>query len=485
MPLSLAKIDEKLSAKRREMADLIDNRQSAFQNVDALSEKLDALSSDDPQFDAVKAEHNTASKELVSLSDSIRKVESELSALQADRELRVEANRQEAAIGKPQERSSPAVASDPAPAKERVLVLDLTNEQKDHDLASMFRNKFIAKESGMTFAAVCRGDAGEEYRNDRLFASVMGTGSGGGTGQGGAAIVPVNYVRDRVIELLRPRTTVRSRPGVREIPLPNGNINLPRQSGAATAHYVGELENIPISRPATDSIPLAAKKLTIMVPQSGELLRRSSPSSDRLIRDDLIQTLAQKEDSTFLRAAGSSLIPKGLKAFCDATAATQVMEANQTVNLANVTHDLGKLILAVVIADTPMLNPHFILSPRSERFLMDMRDGNGNIAFPEMLQGRLRQYPYAVTTQVPDNLTVSGTTLCSEVYFGDFSELLIGDTPTFDMSVSTEAAYHDGTNVVAAYSQDTVLYRLIVEHDTNIRHPRSFAMLTRVIWGKA
>lgn len=476
MPLSLAKIDEKLSAKRREMADKVAERLEAFSEVDALSEKLDAMESNDPQFDAVKAEHISASKSLVALSDSIRVIEGEIHALQADRASREEHNRQEAQLGQPQERQTPASVSEPKP-EAQVRVTDLSADAKDHDLASYVRNIFIAKDRGMSLSAVCRGDAGVEFRNDRLSAAMSTT-------SGGTGILPVNYVRDRVIELLRARTTVRSRPGVRVIPLPNGNLTLPRQSGTATAAYAGELTNIAISNPTTDTIALSAKKLTIMVPQSGELLRRSSPESDRLIRDDLVLAMADKEDSTFLRAAGSSTIPKGIKAYCDATSATQVIASNQTATLANVVADIGKLILAVANANTAMLNPHFILSLRSERFLMDMRDGNGNPAFPEMMQGRLRQYPYVATTQVPDNLTVDAVTNTSEVYFGDFSELLIGDTPTFDMTVSTEAAYHDGSNVVAAFSQDTVLYRLIVEHDTQIRHPRSFAMLNKVIWGK-
>lgn len=478
--LSLAKIDEKISAKRREMAELATQRKEAFAAKDAVSEKLDALASDDPQFVALEAEHNTALKNITALSDSIRAIEGEIGTLQAERSLREEANRQDAALLEKQDRSTPAVSSEPKP-EAQVRVTELTAEQKDHDLASFVRNIWVAKDRGLRFDQVCQGHAGVEYRNDRLSAAIS-------TSSGGAAIVPVNYVRDRVIELLRARTTVRSRPGVRVLPLPNGNLTLPRQATSATANYVGELVNIPTSNPTTNSISLAAKKLTIMVPQSGELLRRSSPSSDAMIRDDLILSMADKEDSTFLRAAGSSTIPKGLKAYCDATSATQVITANQTVSLANITNDLGKLILAVVNANTPMVAPHFILSRRSERFLMDLRDGNGNIAFPEMAMGRLREYPYVATTQVPDNLTLSisgsDVTLTSEVYFGDFSELLIGDAPTFDMKVSDEAAYHDGSNVVAAFSQDTVLYRLIIEHDTAIRHPRSFAMLNGVTWGK-
>lgn len=476
MALSLAKIDEKISAKRREMADLVAQRQEAFAKVDASSEKLDAIQSDDPQFDAVKAEHTSASKSLVALSDSIRAVEAEINALQADRDLRVEANRQEAALAGSQERSTPATASEPKP-EARITVGEYTAEHKDRDIAALWRAKFIAKDQGMSVLAVCRGDAGPEYRNDRLAAALTTT-------SGGTGVLPVNYVRDRLIELLRPATVIRSSPGVRVVPLLNGNLTMPRQSGAATANYIGEQVNIPTSEPATDTISLAAKKLVVMVAQSGELLRRSSPASDQMIRDDIVRSLSVKEDNTFLRAAGSSTVPKGIKHFCDATPATQVIESNQTATLANVVADLGKLILAVVNADTPMIAPQFILSPRSERFLMDMRDGNGNPAFPEMMNGRLRQYAYRVTTQVPDNLTVGGVTLTSEVYFGDFSELIIGDAPTFDMSVSNEAAYHDGSNVIAAYSQDTVLYRLIVEHDTALRHVRSFAMLNKVIWGK-
>lgn len=385
--------------------------------------------------------------------------------------------RAEASLRQPQPRESqpenPAAvepAQDSAAEQPSVSVSEPTPEQQDHDISAFFRNQYVAKFNGVSYAAVCNGVAGDQYRNDRLYAAA--------TKAANPAVIPENY-RPRLIELLRPRTVVRRLPGTRFVPLLNGNLRIPRQATSSTANYVGEMVNIPESEPTTDQITLSAKKLTVMVVQSGELMRHASPSSDQMIRDDIVQALAVKEDSTFLRAAGSATVPGGIKDFVDD--ASNTIAANATVNIANVTNDLGKAILKLQEANCPMLNPVWILSPRSVRYLMDARDSNGNYAFPEMVNGRLREYPWFSSNQVPSNL--GGGTNESEVYFLDASELIVGDAPTYELNVSTEAAYHDGANVQAAFSQDAAVFRLIVEHDTAMRHAESATYLSGVTWG--
>ncbi len=284
-----------------------------------------------------------------------------------------------------------------------------------------------------------------------------------------------------MIELLRAKTVVRRLPGLRNIPLPNGNLTLPRQSGAGSAAYNGEFTNIAESNPTTDNIALSAKKLTALVVQSGELLRRSNPSSELMVRDDIIEVIARAEDSQFIRGCRFFDRSKGLKAFADATSGTQVIAANATVNLANVTTDLMKLQLALVNADTPMRNPALIMAPRTMLYLRYLRDGNGNFAFPEMANGTLMNIPVFDTTQIPINLGVG--TNASEVYLVDASEFILADTNMFELAVSDTAAWHNGTAVQAAFSQDAVVFRMIVEHDTQIRHPRSVAYLSGVTWG--
>jgi HK97 family phage major capsid protein len=477
--MSLVKIDAALSAKRKLLAEQIDARQKTFDATDAVSDAIDALQAKDSPSEAETAELEAKLEEFrtnraaaAKQAETIRATEAAIRDLEAQRAERVEHNLQTAALGTAGRQTThedPAVTS-----ASGVRVLPPTVEQLDHDINCFLQNTFVASNARMSLRDVCAGHAGEQYRNDRLHAAVTTTTN--------PALIPVNY-SDRLIELLRPKSTIRSLPGVRNIPLPNGNLTLPRQSVAGVATYDGEMVNATNGDPTTDSIALSAKKLRCQVVQSGEMVRRSSPSSMSMVRDDILQVTSLKEDSTFLRAAGSATIPKGLKAFADVGAAG-VIVANQTVNVANVTTDLGLLILKLRNSDVPFLNPVFILSPRSERWLMDARDGNGNFAFPEMARGMLRQYPYRVTTQIPDNITDGGITLTSEVYFVDASELLLGDTPTFELRMSDVATYYDGAALQSAFSQDAVVYQLIVEHDLQIRHNASVAYLSRVIWGK-
>ena len=86
----------------------------------------------------------------------------------------------------------------------------------------------------------------------------------------GGALIPQN-LHDEVIELLKARSVVRKL-GARSMPLPNGNLSLPRMAGGATAYYSGENEDIKSSVSKFDDAKLSAKKLTALVPISNNLI---------------------------------------------------------------------------------------------------------------------------------------------------------------------------------------------------------------------
>lgn len=476
--MSLAALDAKISTKRRSMAELADARKASFDAMDAASEVIDALQAkaelsaeEKTQLDAKVAEHKAARKDAFANTDKINTLQSDISDLESERAIR-----QQASVTVPTTERKTAPDALEFDASKKVTVSEPTNEQKDADIAAWMRNAYVARHNGASINAVCAGAFGDQYKNDRLRAAVDSTAT--------PSLLPTNYSR-RLIELLRPSSVIDSLPGVRHLPLANGNLTMPRQSAAATAAYTAEMANIATSEPDTDSITLSAKKLTAMVIASGEMVRRSDPAADAMIRDDMIAVVGQTKDLAFIRnIANLTTTPKGLKYFAELNSDAGVVISNQTVTLANVTLDLGYMILKLRNTYAPFRNPVWILSARSERFLMDLRDGNGNLAFPEMERGILRQYPYVVSTQIPENLTTDAVSLCSEIYFVDASEILIGETPTYQLAVSTEAAYHDGTNVQAAFSQDAAVFRLIIEHDFYLRHNRSVAMMEKVIWGK-
>jgi len=286
-----------------------------------------------------------------------------------------------------------------------------------------------------------------------------------------------------VIELLRPMSVVRSMNPV-IMPMDQGTLSTSKLTGGATASYTGESQNIGSSQQSTGMLDLVWKKLAALVPISNDLLRFSTtnPGADGVVRDDVVMSLAQREDLAFIRGDGLSGTPKGLRNWCPAANLLNVTAAAPT--LANVTTDLAELILALRNADVRMLRPGWLFSPRTEIYLMSIRDGNGNFAFrPEMLLGKLWTWPYKSTTQIPINLAVTATDE-SENYLADFADVVIGESSEIIIDASANAAYYDSTAaaVVSSFSRDETVIRAIARHDFGMRHDASVAVHIDVDW---
>ena len=307
----------------------------------------------------------------------------------------------------------------------------------------------------------------------------------------GGAWIPENYVAE-MIALLRPISVVMSM-GVTEMPLVNGTLTLPKITGGATAAYIGESVNIPISQLSGGQVKAAAHKLAVMVPMSNDLLRYAVPSADITVRNDMVRAAAQTRDAAHIRDDGTGNAPRGIRYWAPAG---QVETMTATPDLTKVDKDLNLLItnlLAANVFSIPRQNgvpPQsdvvgmnsvgWLMSPRTWSYLMTLRDGNGNRAFPEMADGLLKGFPYAVTSQIPENL--GGGSNETEVYFGAFSDVVIAQDPRVEVEISNTAAYHDGSNVQAAFSLDQTVIRLIMNDDLIVRHPEAISVLTGVTW---
>jgi HK97 family phage major capsid protein len=309
----------------------------------------------------------------------------------------------------------------------------------------------------------------------------------------GGFLVPTEFSQD-VIELLRASAVVRSLNPM-TMPMNSGSVKVPRITSGVSASYIGENANITKSELGTGQLTLTFKKLAALVPISNDLLRYSAPSADGIVRDDSIRALSAREDLAFIRGDGTSGTPKGLLNW---VAAANKFDANATVNLANVTTDLGRAMQLIMDANITLIiqqgatggvdvRPGWIFSPRTWRYLTTVQTSNGQYAFrDEMLRGTLWGFPYRVTTQVPQTMTAAGVTTGgtrSEVYFGAFAHAVIGESLGLIVDASQEAAYHDGTGVVAAFSQDQTVIRVIAEHDFALRHDAAFSVIQNVLWG--
>jgi HK97 family phage major capsid protein len=216
----------------------------------------------------------------------------------------------------------------------------------------------------------------------------------------------------------------------------------------------------------------------LLVPISNDLLRFNTEGADVIVRDDCVSSMSTREDQAFLRDGGTEFTPKGL---INWVPTANKMNANGTVNLANVTSDLAAQILLLREAHCRFLRPAWFFAPRTEFYLLSVRDANGNFAYrEEMLRGTLWGFPFASTTEMPTNL--GGGSDESEIILCDMSDVLLGESNTLEVMASDVAAYYDGSQVQAAFSLDQTVLRLIAHHDLQVRHEETLSLMEQVKW---
>lgn len=291
----------------------------------------------------------------------------------------------------------------------------------------------------------------------------------------GGALIPQNLYSE-VIELLRDRTVVRKL-GARSIPLPNGNLSLPRMSGGATASYVGEGSDAKATESKFDDVKLAAKTMIALVPMSNQLIGRAGFNVEQMVLADVLSAIAVREDKAFLRDDGSNNTPKGFKA--TALDNSRNVDWSGAVNLNEVDKYLDSLILKLMESNSLMIKCGWAMSPRTWMYLYGLRDGNGNKVYPEMAQGMLKGYPIEHTNAIPSNLGVGSNE--TEIYFADFNDVVIGEDGNMTIDYSREATYIDANgNQVSAFARNQSLIRVVTEHDIGFRHPEGLSFGSKV-----
>ena len=409
----------------------------------------------------------------VGLADQINAAKDALVDLENDMKLRQASNELDDALSASAGRGFSTPVFSAAGTSGDVRVLPRSKEQKQHDLSVYLCSLACSQIGHGSVSQIAAEFDGGEF----VAAQLSNAGMMASDHERGGSWIHGEY-SDIFIELLRPESIVR-RMGVDEVPLEDGTMDMAKETGGPTGRYLGEDENADAETLTTGDVKLVAKELVCIVPASDKLLRSRSAKAAERIRSSIIRGAAQTEDLYFLRGTPSGAGPTGMRYLA---LASNVIAANATVNLANVTNDLGRMENRLLSNNVRMTRAGWIMSPRTYIYLMDLRDGNGNLAYPSLSSGTptLRNKPVFVTTQIPENLG-GGTE--SEIILADAQHLIIGDAPSVMLDSSNTAAYTDGGTVKAAFSQRKTLMRLCMENDFNTLHEAAISVLTGVTWG--
>lgn len=198
-----------------------------------------------------------------------------------------------------------ALVAKPVKATQQTTGISVKAEPKQYPGAGMTRlvMSIAAAQGNVQDAAKF---AAEEL-NDQSVSMAINTAA-----NSGGVLIPEN-LHSEVIELLRDRTIIRKL-GARSIPLPNGNMALPRLAGGATASYTGEGKDAKVSEARFDDVKLTAKTMIAMVPVSNQLIGRAGFNVEQLVLQDILTAISVREDKAFMRDDGTGDTPVGMKA---------------------------------------------------------------------------------------------------------------------------------------------------------------------------
>ena len=189
-----------------------------------------------------------------------------------------------------------------------------------------------------------------------------------------------------------------------------GNVDIPLLSGSSTVNWVvGLNSDAGETKPTTDSITLSPKKLTGYVDIGLDLLTQGTPDATNIVLNDLFEVMARKLENTILKGATvSTLTIPGL------VGTTGV----KTVVIADVTKATWQDMLkfeAAVSSYANMGNVRFIMSGSDRAMFKGISKDAGS--------GRFICEGNEIDGYKAD---ISGELASGDIFFGDFSRILIG-----------------------------------------------------------
>ena len=242
-----------------------------------------------------------------------------------------------------------------------------------------------------------------------------------------SALVQENRLVGEFVEMLRAATVFEQLNGFRAVPF---NSKIPSQLTGGTAAWVGEGAPKPLTNPTYGEVEIKEHKLAAITVYTQELMRRSDPAVDVLVRDDLIEASKTLIDNTFLDAAAASTTrPAGVLNGVVAT-------PNTGTTAAAYEADLLALINTFVAANLSLDGAYFLMSETRAAQISLLRDALGNSYFTGMaLRGTrtLMGIPVITSQAVGDKIILVKT-----------SEILLAQDGGVDVSYSDQATLVDG-----------------------------------------
>ena len=290
-----------------------------------------------------------------------------------------------------------------------------------------------------------------------------------GTPAAAGNLVGGEHLGDQFIELLRNRSMVvelgaRVIGGLQGV----GPLSIPRQLTGATAEWVAEGSGATQSNETFDQVTLTLKSVTANVGYTRQLLLQSNPNIEQVVRDDLRSQIALAVDQAAINGSGSSNQPLGIM---NTTGLGSVSLGDPNGGAPTWAKTL-EMLEAVELANADMGSLAFLTNASAKKKLMSTDRGTDTGKFILEEPGdRLAGHRFAVSNQIPANLTEGSGTNLSAMIFGNWNDVLIAQWGGLEIIVDPFTESTSGRVRVTVFAHV----------DVAVRHAVSFAAITDMI----
>jgi HK97 family phage major capsid protein len=284
----------------------------------------------------------------------------------------------------------------------------------------------------------------------------------------GTNIVPTPLAAS-IIDKARNATRV-VQAGARTVPMDSQTLKMARITGDPTASWRAENAAIVESDATLDVVTFTARSLAFYTKVSRELVEDAEPSVDSVLRNQFAAVIALELDRVALRGTGTAPEPRGVLNTSGITALAHGTNGSTIGSPPSATVVGWEFLVdaAGAVRSANFEPTAQIMAPRTDQSLAKLRDtSNQYIAPPAYLAG----LPRLSTKQVPINLTVGTSTDTSEVYTGQWDNLMIG------MRTSLQLQLLDQAFMISAGQYALVAW---LRMDVQLAQPAAFAVDTGV-----
>jgi len=262
-----------------------------------------------------------------------------------------------------------------------------------------------------------------------------------GTTAAGGATVATNLLANEFIDVLRNQVSV-MQAGARMLPGLQGNVSIPKKTAGSTGAWISTEGGASTeSDPTFASVTLAPKNIGAFTDMTRQLILQSTPAIEALVRDDLTQALALAIDKGALEGTASSGQPRGL---------LNTVGINKPTNFAAAVPTFAEMVTlesAVAEDNALMGNLAYITDAATYGGLKTRTKDTGSGMFV-LENGQANGYNVIRTQQAT----------AGNVYFGNFSDMLIGMWGGLDLTVDPYTASTTGTvRIVALQTVDVAV----------------------------